>query len=343
MGGEVSVVSIEGQGSEFSVTTRLRKPVGGAKTEMPDLPNLRNIHVLIVDDNATSREILTTYFSSWGMRVAEISDGPSAIKMLLSAVDRGDPFQLVVLDFQMTVMDGEMLGKAIKSNPRLAGTRMGMLSSLGIRDNSEHWREIGFEFCLTKPVHQHDLKRVLAQALLEKGKDGIVVAPPPPVEGEKRQAPQKLQTIFAGNKARILLAEDNITNQQVALGSLKKLGLQADAVGDGAEAIKALESTPYDLVLMDVQMPVMDGLEATRQIRSASSSVLNPNIPIVALTAHAMPSDREKCLEAGMNDYLAKPVAPQALARVLDKWLNAEADTLQIKKAAPAEKPLSSE
>ena len=343
MGGEVSVASIEGQGSEFSVTTRLRKHARGTKTEMPDLPNLRDIHVLIVDDNATSREILTTYFSSWGMRVAEISDGPSAIKMLLSAVDKGDPFHLVVLDFQMTVMDGEMLGKAIKSNALLAGTRMGMLSSLGIRDNSEHWREIGFDFCLTKPVHQHDLKRVLAQALLEKGKDGIVVAPPPPVKGAKRQAPQKLQTIFAGSKARVLLAEDNITNQQVALGSLKKLGLQADAVWNGVEALKALESTPYDLVLMDVQMPAMDGLEATRQIRSASSSVLNPNIPIVALTAHAMPSDREKCLEAGMNDYLAKPVTPQTLARVLDKWLNAEADTLQIKKAAPAEKPLSSE
>ena len=123
---------------------------------------------------------------------------------------------------------------------------------------------------------------------------------------------------------RILLAEDNITNQQVAVGILKKLGLRADAVANGAEAVKALETIPYDLVLMDVQMPEMDGLEATRHIRNPQSAVRNHQIPIIAMTAHAMQGDREKCLEAGMNDYVSKPISPQALAEVLDKWLPKE-------------------
>jgi CheY-like chemotaxis protein len=124
---------------------------------------------------------------------------------------------------------------------------------------------------------------------------------------------------------RILLAEDNITNQQVAVGILKKLGLRADAVANGAEAVKALEALPYDLVLMDVQMPEMNGLEATRHIRNPQSAVRNHQIPIIAMTAGAMQGDREKCLEAGMNDYVSKPISPQALAEALDKWLPREA------------------
>jgi CheY-like chemotaxis protein/HPt (histidine-containing phosphotransfer) domain-containing protein len=127
--------------------------------------------------------------------------------------------------------------------------------------------------------------------------------------------------MFAGREACILLVEDNITNQQVALGILKKLGLRAEALANGAEALKALETIPYDLVLMDVQMPVMDGLEATRQIRDPQSPVSNHQIPIIAMTAHAMQGDRDKCLEVGMDDYVSKPVSPQALAEVLEKWL----------------------
>ena len=149
--------------------------------------------------------------------------------------------------------------------------------------------------------------------------------------------------MFAGSKARILLAEDNITNQQVALGLLKKLGLRADAVANGAEVLEALESIPYDLVLMDVQMPVMDGLEATRQIRNSVFSVNDPTIPIVAMTAHAMQGDEERCLSAGMNDYVSKPVAPQALARVLEKWLNEETSSVPLQKVAATEKTSHSE
>ncbi|HNX34470.1 MAG TPA: PAS domain S-box protein [Kiritimatiellia bacterium] len=314
MDGEVSVVSEEGKGSEFSVTARFGKQAEGAQPVVPVSADLRHVRILVVDDNATSREILTTYMTSWGMRPAETSNGPSAIQMLLRAVGMGDPFQLAVLDMQMPVMDGEMLGQAIKADARIAGTRLVMLTSLGMRDNAAHFQLIGFEACLTKPARHQELKRALSLALMDK-------ATKVPQSATKRQGTKDLQAQFADIKARILLAEDNITNQQVALGILKKLGLRADAVANGAEAIKELGTVPYDLVLMDVQMPVLDGLEATRQIRAVHAPVLNRDIPIVAMTAHAMQGDQEKCLAAGMNDYVSKPVTPQALARVLERWL----------------------
>jgi len=315
MGGEVSVVSEEGKGSEFSVTARFAKQTEGVRAAAFEPADLRHVRVLVVDDNATSREILTTYMASWGMRPAETSDGPSAIQMLLRGREVGDPFRLAVLDMQMPVMDGEMLGRAIKADARLAETRLVMLTSLGARENVSLFLQIGFEACLTKPTRHQELKNALSAALMDKGAGG---QPPSAV---KRQSPKELQTLFAGCKARILLAEDNITNQQVALGILKKFGLRADAVANGAEALKALEAIPYDLVLMDVQMPVMDGWEATRRIRDERSAVLDRELPIIAMTAHAMQGDQERCLEAGMNDYVSKPVVPQTLARVLERWL----------------------
>jgi CheY-like chemotaxis protein/HPt (histidine-containing phosphotransfer) domain-containing protein len=171
--------------------------------------------------------------------------------------------------------------------------------------------ELGFSAYLVKPARQSDLfdslSAVLAGSALSRTKQGIVTRH---VVREMRRG-----------AVRILLAEDNITNQHVAIGILAKLGLHADAVGDGVEAVAALEKVMYDLVLMDVQMPEMDGFEATRRIRDPESAVLNHEIPIVAMTAHAMPGDRERCLEAGMDDYVTKPIAPEALADALDRWL----------------------
>lgn len=332
MEGEVSVGSEEGKGSEFSFTVRLTKQAGGVKADALMSADLHTVRVLVVDDNATSREILTTYLASWGMRPAETSDGPSALKMLVRAIESGDPFQIAILDMQMPIMDGEMLGLAIKADERLASIRLVMLTSLGIRGNPQHYIDIGFSACLTKPARHQELKRVLAMAL----SDGRDSAPHYPQETVKRQTPEELLAQLSEIKARILLVEDNITNQQVALGILKKLGLRADAVANGAEAVKALASLPYDLVLMDVQMPVMDGLEATRQIRSPQSVVLNPSIPVIAMTARAMQGDQEKCLAAGMNDYVSKPVNPQSLARVLAKWLKTVKDG-QKSEAGPSE------
>jgi CheY-like chemotaxis protein len=174
--------------------------------------------------------------------------------------------------------------------------------------------EIGFAAYLTKPTRQSDLFGCLTTVLV----DAAVAQPTPPIV--TRHTIRELRR----GVVRILLAEDNITNQLVALVILKKFGLRADAVANGAEAVKALETLPYDLVLMDVQMPELDGLEATRTIRNPQSAVQNHLIPIIAMTANAMQGDRERCLEAGMNDYVTKPVNPQALAEALDKWLPKE-------------------
>ncbi len=319
MGGQVSVESEEGRGSEFTFTVRLRKQAGGVNADALPPADLRSVRVLIVDDNATSREILSTRMTSWGMRPSETSDGPAALQALLQARAENDPFKVAVLDMQMPGMDGETLGLAIKADERLAGTLLVMLTSLGATGDARRFQEIGFEGFLTKPTRHHELKSALSLALGGRG----------PVQPQARAggpvvSASELPSVFAGSKARILLAEDNITNQQVALGILKKLGLRADAVANGVEAVKALGSLPYDVVLMDVQMPVMDGLEAARQIRSPYSAVRNHAVPIIAMTAYAIQGDREKCLVAGMNDYLAKPVAPLALAEMLKKWLPQE-------------------
>ena len=250
--------SEEGKGSEFWFTARLGKQAEGAQAESLPPADLRGVRVLIVDDNATNREILTTRLASWGMRPSEAPDGPAALQALYRALDENDPFRIAVIDMQMPGMDGETLGRAIKADKRLADTRLVMLTSLGTRGDARRFEEIGFAAYATKPIRHQELKAVLSLALAERAE-----AEPTPQPIVTRHTARETLNLFAGRKARILLAEDNITNQQVALGILKKLGLRADAVANGAEALKALETIPYDLVLMDVQMPEMDGLEAT--------------------------------------------------------------------------------
>jgi CheY-like chemotaxis protein len=190
-----------------------------------------------------------------------------------------------------------------------------MLTSLGERGDARRLAEIGFAGYLTKPLQHRELFNILSAVLAGsasslKGKPLVT-----------RHSAREIQRFSLAPGGRVLLVEDNITNQQVAMGILKKFGLKADAAANGAEALRALESIPYDLVLMDVQMPVMDGLEATRSIRDPQSVVLDHNIPIIAMTAHALQSDRVRCLEAGMNDYVSKPVEPSLLADVLNRWL----------------------
>ncbi|AFL72747.1 response regulator [Thiocystis violascens] len=319
MDGEVGVISQAGKGSEFWFTARLAKQPESAHRQLSLPADLLGVRVLIVDDNATNREILMTRLTSWGMRPAEARDGPEALRRLAGALDEPDPFRVAVIDMQMPEMDGETLGRAIGADSRLADTRMVMLTSLGMRGDARRFQELGFAAYITKPIRHEELKAVLSLVLTARSPAEMVSRPI-----ATRYLAREILNLFAGCKVRILLAEDNTTNQQVALGILKKMGLHADAVANGAEAVTALASIPYDLVLMDVQMPVMDGLEATRAIRASSSAVRNPGLPIIAMTAGAMRGDQEQCLDAGMNDYVSKPVSPAILAEVLARWLPRE-------------------
>jgi CheY-like chemotaxis protein/HPt (histidine-containing phosphotransfer) domain-containing protein len=313
MGGEIGIDSEPGKGSEFWFTARFAKQPEPVRKATP-LADLRGAHILVVDDNATNRDVLKAQLQSRGVRQEAVPDGLSALQALRVARDAGDPFQAVILDMQMPGMDGVAVARAIKSDETLKGIPLVLLTSLGQRGDTRHTTEMGFAACLTKPVRQADLFTCLATVLAG---NNLTTARHPMVA---RQAVHKLDQ----GTVRILLAEDNITNQLVAVGILKNLGLRADAVANGTEAITALETLPYDLVLMDVQMPEMDGFEATRRIRNPQSAVRNHRVPIIAMTANAMQGDRERCLEAGMNDYVSKPVTPHTLAGVLEKWLPAE-------------------
>jgi PAS domain S-box-containing protein len=318
MGGEIGIVSEGGRGSEFWFTARFAKQTERAQPESLPPADLRGTHLLIVDDNATSREVLTVQLKAWGVRSEETADGPSALRELRRSRDAGDPFRVAVLDMQMPGMDGVELARTVKADETLQDTRLVLMTSLGRRGDARKVEEIGFAAYLTKPVRQDEIIGCLSVVLA----GAAATEPAPPIV--TRHTIRELRR----GAVRILLAEDNITNQQVAVGLLKRLGLRADAVANGAEAIKALETLPYDLVLMDVQMPEMDGLEATRRIRSPHSAVRNHEVPIIAMTASAMQSDREACLNAGMNDYVSKPVSRSVLAEALDRWLPKVAATV---------------
>ncbi len=310
MGGGIGLLSEEGRGSEFWFTVRLARQ---AEAERPPVPatGIRGAHILVVDDNATNREVLTTQLRAWGARPEEATDGPSALLAMAKGRDTGDPVAAAVIDMQMPDMDGADLARAIKADETIKHTRLVLMTSLGKRGDARQMEEIGFSAYLVKPARQSDLFDSLA----------AVLAPPSTSLPAGHILTRHVVREMRRGAVRILLAEDNLTNQQVALGILRKLGLRADAVADGAEAIRSLETIPYALVLMDVQMPGVDGLEATRRIRDPRSAVLDHAIPIIAMTAHAMQGDRERCLEAGMDDYVSKPISPEALADALDRWL----------------------
>jgi CheY-like chemotaxis protein/HPt (histidine-containing phosphotransfer) domain-containing protein len=248
---------------------------------------------------------------TWGLRPTEAADGASALTALSSASAEGDPFYVAIVDLRMPGMDGETLGRAVRADSSLRETRMVMCDSLGSSASVHRWRDLGFLSTVTMPVRRKELREALEEAC----------------RGKSREAPQEAQRPATSasprfGQARVLVAEDNVTNRQVAVGILRRLGLHADAAANGEEAIRALESLPYDLVLMDVQMPELDGLEATRRIRDVGSRAQNRNVPIIAMTAHAMQGDKEKCLEAGMNGYLAKPIEIPALLEALERWLS---------------------
>jgi len=317
MGGEIDVKSELGTGSEFifSVLVEKQKNVGQeADNESIDTAAFENVRVLIIDDNATGREILRKRCKTWKMRVEEANDGFQALSALEQAYNNNDPFKLAIVDMQMPGMDGEELGKIISSDSRYSGIKMVMLTSLGMRNDPEFYESIGFSAYANKPIQHERLQKVLYQTLygVREARTSVIDIQGSVVWSKK---------MYKDANIRVLLAEDNITSQQVALGLLYKLGIRADAVANGKEAVTALTSLPYDLVFMDVQMPEMDGLEATQHIRNQLTETHNPKIPIIAMTAHATERDRQICIEAGMDDFVSKPVSPETIAIILSKWL----------------------
>jgi PAS domain S-box-containing protein len=324
MDGEIGVRSVEGEGSTFWFTARFEKQPEGTMVEQPNV-ELENLRILVVDDNATNRQILKHQVESWGMMHEEANGGEHALKLLRRAAQRNEQFDLVVLDLMMPGMDGFELARRIKSEPALAGVQLVMLTSFGERGDATRSRELGIAAYLTKPVRQSQLFDCLAKVISANTSNQETKSPAPPLVTKHSLTEAKIMS----NK-RLLLAEDNAVNQKVALRQLQKLGYRADAVANGREAVEALGRIPYDLVLMDCQMPEMDGYEATAEIRRREGAL--KHTWIVAMTANALEGDRAKCLAAGMDDYVSKPVKVEDLGAVLrnllaepsvtDAWLN---------------------
>ena len=309
MGGQIGVESREGAGSEFWFTLRLARQAARAPAGTPAGP-VHGARILVVDDNAANREVLAAQLRSWGAVVSATDNGPAALACLRKAVTQGSPFQLAALDMRMPGMDGAELGMAIRADEMLRALPLVMLTSTVQKEEEPRLKEIGLAAHLVKPVRQFDLLDCVVQALSgNRPRETRPLAP--------RPTPA---TACRGN-ARILLVEDNLTNQEVAGGILRRLGWPVDVAGDGKQALQALATEPYGLVLMDVQMPEMDGHEATRHIRDPKSDVLDHGVPVIALTAHSMAGDAEECFAAGMNDYISKPVDAKTLGRVVEKWL----------------------
>jgi len=325
MGGQIGIVSAEGQGSEFWFTACFAKQAAG-EPEIAPPAEIRGVRLLVVDDNATNREVLTLQFKAWGVRVDEASSGPMALDALYRARDAGDPIQMAILDGQMPGMDGVAVARAIKIDETLKHTRLMLITSLCQRGDAKRMKDVGFSAYLTKPVRHAEVLGCLSLVLAG------VDADPDEQPLVTRHTVRELRS----GVDRILLAEDDPTNQEVAVAMLSRLGLRVDVVENGAEAVKALEVIPYTLVLMDMLMPKMGGIEAVGRIRDPHSAVLNRQIPVIAMTANAMQGDRQKCLDAGMNDYLAKPISSGELAEVLNRWLPPEAASIP---AATAPQP----
>jgi two-component system, sensor histidine kinase and response regulator len=307
MRGRIWIESEVGRGSTFHFTVRL--PVGTVRAQTPESINperLRDLPVLIVDDNATNRRIYEELTRNWGLRPHAVRGGEEALAALWQGLTSPTPFGLMLLDARMPRLDGFGVAARVRATPELAGLKILMLTSSGQRGDAARCRELGVGGYLTKPVNQSELFDAIMNVLADETPAGVTG--PTVTRHSLRERRRAL---------RVLLAEDNLVNQVLARKLLERGGHRVTVAGDGEAALAALETATFDLVLMDVQMPRMDGLEATAAIR-AREAERGGHMTIVAMTAHAMKGDRERFLAAGMDDYIAKPVQPEKLYELLD-------------------------
>lgn len=308
MGGKIGVLSREGSGSEFWFTLTLEKH--SKQSSRTEARSIENIRILAVDDNTTNRRLMTLLLESWKCRYSVVPSGQEALEVLREASLKKEPFKIAVLDMQMPEMDGEELGGRILEDPEIESPKLVMMSSIGARGNAAKLHELGFSAYLTKPVKQSQLFDCLTTVYGH-------------VPQKERTPLVTRHTLKESRKAgvQILVTEDNPVNQLVAVKILEKLGYKADIAENGTEAIDALKRTAYDIIFMDCQMPVMDGYAASRAIRSGKEEVLNSDVIIIAMTANALKGDKEECIQAGMDDYISKPVTPKLLSDILVKWV----------------------
>lgn len=313
LGGEIDVESAAGRGSRFWFTVPLLEcEIPSAEVETTSIPaELKGSRILIVDDNAINREVMKKQTESWNLRCDIAVNAAEALSMLKKAVAENDPYALTLIDYIMPGMNGLELIQIIRQLPEVSSTPVILLSSLGSTFSLDELKQLNISMSLPKPIRQAKLCENIIGVLKnirEKGAAFVPLAPP------LSQATQPRR------KARILLAEDNPINQQVALRILAKIGYRADVAANGLEVLQAFKKLPYDLILMDCQMPEMDGYITTEQIRQIEAKKGGHTL-IIAMTAHALKGDREKCLAAGMDDYIAKPIDINMLALTLDSWL----------------------
>ena len=309
MGGTIRVESIPGKGSQFFIDLRL--PAGQEPTAGPVIPRgLDEVRVLLVDGNAITRDILLRQLQAWRMSVTCAADGPEALTRLTQAAQTTSPFQLAILDPHMAASDGLRLAGEITARPELAGTRLILLSHAHAASDQQALQEAGVLGCVNKPVRRADLAQVVT----------AVVAGDPELAAAHAIPRKRPEPLLRGT---VLLVEDNELNQELAEAMLKTLGLQAAVANNGAEAVDRVRECDFDVVLMDCHMPVMDGYAATGVIRRLPNG-RGANLPIIAVTGAAMPGDKQECLDAGMNGFLAKPYSMAALRATLATWLPTE-------------------